>query len=534
MSVLRDTLARVRDRHRRLERRRRVATAAAWWLAAVWLAVAFDAGWSLSAWAEDDPFANYELPVAARIGIAGALLIGFVVVLTRLRTARATRQRNDPYYARLCERRGALPAGTLVNAAELGGQATADPLRDALARRAVGRGDGLAASIDAARVIDSHPTKRAVRWLVGVGLFWLISAAALSAVPGPHAYAVGLARLALPTADVPAYAPTRLAAAIAPTPTAIGDDVSVRAQVKGAAPRDLRLRYADGTTAALSGTRRETTLRDVRQPVTVTVEGAHTRSRSITIRPVELPAITAITVEARHADGRTAQVRPPTRQPARVLVGARLVVTVSTSGPRAALDDARAEGLTLSLTMPDGRVEVPLRLVTADGLRSRDAPTLRFEGLTDSELAAVNASQSADATAPDDLPGAGLVAPADALSGATAGGDEAEAIAAQLEAGLPAEGMTIASGSSSSQDPGTGTGQNPDATGGTGGQGTTEPFDASAYYDQVSRQLVERGGLTAQQAADHRRAIDRAPAMYRRITADYFLRLALDSAEANR
>lgn len=531
MTRLTDTLCKVRRRDRVLDRRRRAAHAATAWLIALWLVVMFDVGWSVSAAADADPFAVYELSPGVRLTFALLLLIGVAIVAACFSASRRVRNTTDTAYALRCEQAAAQPPGTFVSAVQLAANDhAANDLRAALAERAVRRGDDAAASIEIDRVIDTSPAKRAMRGLIGAAVAFIAITTVSTFAPGPNPVIVGLMRLTMPLADVPPYSPAALNLQVEPAPVAIGDTVTLSAAHDVPHDVPLRIRFGDGTLLPMSADTRSVSLAQVTEPLRVTLEGGHGRSRVIDITPVLLPQVTAIRVVALHTDGRRAALRPPTEHTARVLIGATVAIEVDTNRDDASLDHPDAIHNRLRVTVQPGPNEVALHLTTLDGLRSREPVVLSFEGLAANELAELN-DDAPPTDAPRDQTGAGLIAAVDALGASSPSGDAAGAVAAQLQAGKPLDEAVEGDGSSASEQPGDGTGEgSADGDGGSGTGGSSQAvFDESAYDGQLERQLIEQAGLSDEQVATVREAIDRAPRAYRKLTADYFLRIATDA-----
>lgn len=198
--------------------------------------------------------------------------------------------------AREVELQAGVPHNQLVNALLLGGAARGygDPLAQALARRSAERGAAALRGLDMNAAVDRERLRREGGWLWAVAVAWMVVAVIQPGVVGQ-----GLARVALPWADVPAFSLTRLVVTVEPgdgsEAVMVGDDVRVTAAVSGVMPAEpaTLVTLSGSAGAARRWTMREAdegrwvhTLRDLREPVRFRVEAGAAWSRAYVVRPM--------------------------------------------------------------------------------------------------------------------------------------------------------------------------------------------------------------------------------------------------------
>jgi hypothetical protein len=544
-ATLAATLDAIRHRDFTLQRRARVLTALAGWFALAMALLGFDAGWSsIGAWTTDDPYTVVELPVTAREVMLAMLLIAAAWVVARLRLPRRVADRPLDHYARRADAARDDADHHILTALQLGREQSSrnsEGITAALARRVITEGTGRLSRIESDQLIDRDPLARSYRFAVTVVIGWLVIWPAALLLPGPHPLAVAATRLADPLGDHPPYTMTRFVVTVEPSPVADGDAPKLRARLDGRAGSEARLRLADGTTLPM---RRSDTdravftarLEAVREPIAFRIEAANGRSRWQRIDPVRLPRIMAVELAALppSGEGDPVPLRYPPGGPIRLLEDAVLSVHIASDLDEARIDHPAAGGRRLVTPTPDGEQTLTLRLVTSEGLRSREVVELTLVGLSASELAELDGGPDRGIDPPTETNVVHDAARADAVAGA----DEPARDAAQapIASGTPMPGPSTPTADSASLSPASdgqaGRTGSAAPTTAAGRGGTPTDADDSGPTDPLATGVtIEQADAARAREQAARSFADRAPARYRDLVAAYYLRIAEDRHE---
>jgi len=544
-ATIKTTLDATRRRDFTLQRRARVLAALAGWFALAMALLGLDAGWSaIGAWTTDDPYTVVELPATARAVMLAMLLIAAAWVVARLRLPRWIAERPLDHYARRADAALGDADHHILTALQLERESSSrdsEGITAALAQRVIEDGRTRLSRIEADQLIDRDPLARSYRFAVTVVIGWLVTWPTALLLPGAHPLAVAATRLADPLGDHPPYTMTRFTVTVQPAPVAIGDAPKLRARLDGRAGNEARLRLADGTTLPMrpdgeDGRTFAIRLNAVREPIAFRVEAANGRSRWQRIDPVRLPRIMAVELAALppSGDGDPVPLRYPPGGPIRLLEDAALSVHVASDLDEARIDHPAAEGRRLVTPTPNGEQTLTLRLVTPDGLRSREAVELTLVGLSASELAELDGGPDRGIDPPTETNVVHDAARADAVADVDA--PARDAAQAPIASGSPMPGTSTPTADSASQSPAsdgqagrTGSAA-PTAAAGRGGTptdaaapGPTDPLATGVTIEQAD------AARAREQAA--RSFADRAPAPYRDLVAEYYLRIAEDRHE---
>ena len=317
--------------------------------------------------------------------------------------ARGAKRRDRlSHAARMSERRLGIPDSVLINAVQLT-EANSPGARAAIIRlhlRALQAIDGVTArSIIQWRVV-------ARRGAVVLGLLALIATAGLAF---PRFVRLALPRFVAPLADHPAFTWTDFTMSVEPIEVTRGENARVRIGTSGALPQSLRLMIRDERGSSMSaiemtpepvGERKEprgfaATLLALQEPVWIFAAGDTGESQRLRIAPVPRPRLLAATVRALRDGSAEADARPLAIGDAAeenrfaVAPGTTVEIRIECSIPPQRIESHggtevmwRAEGLAAIVS---ARVEgqdatmLTLRAVSAEGLVSRDAVSLRLE-----------------------------------------------------------------------------------------------------------------------------------------------------------
>ncbi|MFA9478004.1 hypothetical protein ACERK3_06795 [Phycisphaerales bacterium AB-hyl4] len=258
-----------------------------------------------------------------RLAVMGGLLGGVTAVAAAWwrrpsEPNAATRQR----LARELDRQSTVSQDRLVNALLLSGDAAdasheRDPFTQALARRGVQRGAAAMSELDIEAAVDRSAMRREAARLWAVAVAWVVVLAIQPGVVG-----VGLSRVAMPWADVPAFSLTRLTVVVEPTwpgGPGVGEDVEVQVTVGGVVPegpptvveaggggsrgeaRRWAMRSVGGDADDEAAAWRHT-FRALDEPMRFRVEAGAARSRWMVIRPEASEPVADAAEEARPGD----------------------------------------------------------------------------------------------------------------------------------------------------------------------------------------------------------------------------------------
>ncbi|MCA9311365.1 MAG: hypothetical protein KDA21_09185 [Phycisphaerales bacterium] len=309
--------------------------------------------------------ASLPLHPVVRALLAGLMLILLLRILL-IAILAGRRQADINRIARLLEERAGLDTNPVINAIQLRELAQREGIEGELASRAVELGAEAITSHRDAHVVDTSGLRRS--WLLvlvaalAIGVTMLLS---------PRLITMGMPRLMQPFADHPPFTLTDFTITTEPDPVLVGDDVVVRAHLKGPLPAALQLVLLDDertpvdiapmSPVTAGGPRIlpasdqpptfdefELRLRDVREPVRFHLQGSTGRSRTIVITPEPRPRLQLATVT----------IQPPVyaRKPA---VTHRLPVNPALMENAEAVEARRGSVATLRLecSMPLGEIE---------------------------------------------------------------------------------------------------------------------------------------------------------------------------------
>lgn len=512
---LRDKLEELARLHRRDIRRRRVTRAMMFWLIALTAALLLDTAWSLIGAAfENDPLVLHELPLAVRAAMSVALLIGWVCVALSAGLPAWLRRLDIHHYARFCEQRAEMAGNRLVNAVQLGARQWRDDLPATLSQRAVESARASIANIEPQALIDPTPLRRAKKRLAWMAATLIVLFGVGMLVLAPIMPWRAVMRLADPLGDHPPIGRYHWQVDRSPEPVAIGDTLTISARTVRPAEQPPHLVLLDdmGQRRARLAMALESppnlfylSIPNVRRPIRGMIVGSHARSRVFTIEPVHLPRLIDMELTLRLPDSDDPIALPATRgKPIVGPVGATVEIRARANREDATIDHPAAEGLHLESKLTAGSQKIAFRLVSPDGLTSRESHTLELVGLKPAELAEYIEQQRSEA--------------------------EQASIAADLDGGDPAEATATGddpneSETATDQSTGAKTGFNEQTTG-TGGD---QPAEA-APPDPLAGGNVVRSALADPALPVRYRALaGRAPPAYRERVAEYFLRLSRDT-----
>ncbi len=244
----------------------------------------------------------FRLPAGARIALLALAAAATIAAFVRFVVRPAARPLPDDAVAVRMDRSAGDEENRIINALQLGREASADGFTSALARAVVERGAEVASRFPARRVVDFRRVLR-MMGLGGAAALLLVLYGALL----PEQFANAVERYARPTAFVPPLSDTRLAVVPGDAAVLRGEPLTVSVTASGVLPSSARILVAaDGDSAPsemlFTGQAFTFTFLAVDAPFTYRVEAGDASSPEYRVVLAERPEVKRLTLTYRYPD----------------------------------------------------------------------------------------------------------------------------------------------------------------------------------------------------------------------------------------